>query len=162
MDFVWSPWRMEYIRREDPPDGCIFCDAPKHEDNAENLIVHRGKRSFVILNRYPYTSGHVMVIPFAHVSTMHDLPEETIMEMMSLTRTAMSVIEKVYHPDGFNFGANLGVEAGAGIANHVHFHIVPRWGGDTNFMTAISATRVLPEELCETYARIAAAWPTGA
>ena len=100
MDFVWSPWRMEYIRREDPPEGCIFCDAPKHEDNAENLIVHRGKNAFVILNRYPYTSGHVMVIPFAHVSTMLDLPEDTTTEMMALTRSAMRVLEKVYHPDG--------------------------------------------------------------
>jgi ATP adenylyltransferase len=159
MDFVWSPWRMEYIRREDPPDGCIFCDAPQHEDSVENLIVHRGKHAYVILNRYPYTSGHVMVIPFDHISTMDALPEETVSEMMSLTRTAMRVIAEIYNPEGFNFGANLGVVAGAGIANHIHFHIVPRWGGDTNFMTAISATRVLPEELGETYARISAAWP---
>ena len=150
---------MRYIRREDDSQGCIFCDAPKHEDNAENLIVHRGDLAYVILNRYPYTSGHVMVIPFAHASTLHDLDEKTLSEIMSLTRTAMRVIEKVYKPDGFNYGANLGVVAGAGIANHLHFHIVPRWGGDTNFMTSISTTRVLPEDLCETFEQLTAAWP---
>ena len=161
MDFVWSPWRMEYIRREDDPHGCIFCDAPKQDDNAENLIVHRGESAYVILNRYPYTSGHVMVIPYIHVSTMEELDNPTGLEIMNLTKTAMRVIKEIYKPDGFNFGANLGIVAGAGIANHIHFHIVPRWGGDTNFMTAVSGTRVLPESLCDTFERLRTAWPKG-
>ena len=159
MDFLWSPWRMKYIKRERTPDTCIFCKAVEHEDSSKNLIVKRGKLSFVILNRYPYTSGHVMVVPYAHVSTMDELEKNTLNEIMALIRESIRAIDEVYKPDGYNLGANLGSAAGAGIAGHMHFHVVPRWEGDTNFMTSVGKTRVLPEDLCETYDHLKDAWP---
>jgi ATP adenylyltransferase len=161
LDHIWSPWRMTYISRTKKEKGCIFCDATDKEDGVENLIVLRGQRSFVILNRYPYTSGHVMVVPYDHVSTLEELDGETVMECMALTKQAIQAIGKVYKPEGFNIGANLGAVAGAGITNHIHFHVVPRWGGDTNFMTAVGGTRVLPEDLCDTLSRLKEAWPKG-
>jgi ATP adenylyltransferase len=159
MDHIWSPWRMKYIGRQKAPRGCIFCNALGKVDGVENLIVMRGKLSFVILNRYPYTSGHLMVVPFTHASTMDELDDASLSEVMCLIRQAIAAINSVYKPEGFNIGANLGAVAGAGIANHIHFHVVPRWGGDTNFMTSVSGTRVLPEELCDTFQRIKLAWP---
>jgi ATP adenylyltransferase len=159
MDHIWSPWRMKYIGRQKTPRGCIFCSALKKEDGADNLIVTRGKLAFVILNRYPYTSGHLMVVPYTHVRTMEELDESSLSEVMILIRRAIATINSVYKPEGFNIGANLGTVAGAGIANHIHFHVVPRWGGDTNFMTSVSGTRVLPEDLGDTYQRLKDAWP---
>ena len=159
MKHIWSPWRMQYIRKHHTLKGCFFCNAIKMEDGAENLIVTRSKHAFVILNRYPYTSGHVMVVPFAHVSTLGELDNNTMLDVMMLTKQSMDAISKVYKPEGFNIGANLGAVAGAGIADHVHFHIVPRWGGDTNFMTAVGEARVLPEDLCDTLENLKKAWP---
>lgn len=159
MDFIWSPWRMKYIRRKRTPDGCIFCDALNKEDGSENLIVKRGKLAFAMLNRFPYTSGHVMVVPFAHISTIDELEEKTLAEVMAFIRKAIQAIDDVYKPEGYNIGANLGSAAGAGIANHMHLHVVPRWEGDTNFMTSVGKTRVLPEDLCETYDNLKDAWP---
>jgi ATP adenylyltransferase len=124
----------------------------------ENLIVFRGPRAFVILNRYPYTSGHLLVVANSHQPSIEDLDIEIRSEMMELATVCMRVIRKVYQPEAFNLGANIGEAAGAGIAGHVHLHVVPRWGGDTNFMSALAETRVLPEELSETYQRICAAW----
>jgi len=159
MDHIWSPWRMKYIGRQKTPRGCIFCKAIGRADGVENLIVKRGALAFVILNRYPYTSGHVMVVPYKHASTMEDLDDASLAEVMCLVRQAITAINAVYKPEGFNIGANLGAVAGAGITNHIHFHVVPRWGGDTNFMTSVSGTRVLPEEMCDTYQRLKDAWP---
>lgn len=145
---------MEYIENSTREDGCIFCDAQEKEDSAENLIAFRGKRAYVILNRYPYTSGHLMVIPFAHKANFEELDPPTRAEMMELTTQCMTVLRKIYNPEAFNMGANIGEAAGAGIKEHVHIHIVPRWVGDTNFMSAVGETRVLPESLESTYERV--------
>ena len=159
MNHLWSPWRMKYIRRQKTPKGCVFCDAVQKEDGESNLIVARGKCAFVILNRYPYTSGHIMIVPLEHIGSFEKMDEETSAEVMRLIRQGITTLDKVYKPDGYNMGANLGASAGAGIANHVHFHLVPRWDGDTNFMTSIGETRVLPEDLSETFKQIKDAWP---
>ncbi len=159
MEHIWSPWRMKYIRDPQAPAGCIFCNAIKKEDGAENLIVKRGRHAFVILNRYPYTSGHVMVVPYKHVGTLAELENEETADIMALIQQSIEVINAVYKPEGYNIGANLGAVAGAGVAEHVHFHVVPRWAGDTNFMTSVAESRVLPEDLCETLARLKDAWP---
>ena len=144
---------MEYIENS-KEDGCIFCNAPQKEDGAENLIAFRGKHVYVILNRYPYTSGHLMVVPFQHEATLEGLDPQTRSEMMELTTRCMTVLRKVYNPQAFNVGANIGEAAGAGIKEHVHIHIVPRWAGDTNFMSAVGETRVLPELLEQTWQRV--------
>jgi ATP adenylyltransferase len=149
---------MQYIQNGNPISGCVFCEAAKLSDGMDNLIVHRGRLAFVILNRYPYTSGHVMVVPFEHRPTYEELPAETRAEMMELLSQATTVLRKVYKPGGFNVGANLGNVAGAGIADHVHFHIVPRWAGDTNFMSTVGDVRVIPEDLADTYRRITECW----
>ncbi|MCD6576925.1 MAG: HIT domain-containing protein [Anaerolineaceae bacterium] len=159
MKHLWSPWRMKYIRRKKAPKGCVFCSAAQQEDSEDNLIVARGEHAFVILNRYPYTSGHIMIVPFDHVDTFNKMDKETCAEIMSLIRQGISVLDHVYQPDGYNMGANLGASAGAGITNHIHFHLVPRWGGDTNYMTSIGNARVLPEDLSETFRRLKDAWP---
>ncbi len=144
---------MEYIENS-KEDGCIFCNAQQQEDSAENLIAFRGERAYVILNRYPYTSGHLMVVPFDHKPNLEELDPQTRAEMMELTTRCMTVLGKVYRPQAFNMGANIGEAAGAGVKSHVHLHIVPRWAGDTNFMSAVGGTRVLPELLEQTYQRI--------
>lgn len=128
------------------------------QDDAHNMVLHRAKRSFVILNAYPYTNGHLMVVPNDHMPSIEDLERDTRAEMMELVSQAMTVLRSVYHPEAFNVGANIGAAAGAGIAAHVHIHVLPRWAGDTNFMSTIGQTRVLPEELPETYLRLRAAW----
>jgi ATP adenylyltransferase len=145
---------MEYIENNNKVDGCIFCIAQEKEDSAENLIVHRGERAYVILNRYPYTSGHLMVVPFDHKATLEELDPRTRAEMMELTTQCMTLLRKVYNPQAFNMGANIGEAAGAGVKEHVHIHIVPRWRGDTNFMSTLGVSRVLPELLEDTYQRI--------
>lgn len=145
---------MEYIENNDKEDGCVFCIAQAMEDGAENLIAYRGERAYVILNRYPYTSGHIMVNPFQHMPTLEDLDTETRAEMMELTSQCTTVLRSIYNPQGFNVGVNIGEAAGAGVLGHVHIHIVPRWAGDTNFMSTLGQTRVLPEVLEDTYERI--------
>jgi len=145
---------MEYIENPDKEEGCVFCNAQAIEDSAENLIAHRGERSYVILNRYPYTSGHLMVIPFVHVSNLEELDAETRTEMMELTSRCTTVLRNIYRPQGFNVGVNIGEAAGAGVLGHVHIHIVPRWKGDTNFMSSVGQTRILPERLEDTYLRV--------
>jgi ATP adenylyltransferase len=154
MNRLWSPWRMKYIENGEQEEGCIFCNAQAKEDSEANLIAFRGQRAFVILNLYPYTSGHLMVIPFEHVATFEELTSATRSEMMELTSQCMLVLRKTYHPQGFNMGANIGEAAGAGVPGHVHIHIVPRWGGDTNFMSTLGETRVLPESIEVTYRRV--------
>jgi ATP adenylyltransferase len=154
MNHLWSPWRMKYIESHEKEEGCVFCNAHAKEDGAANLIVSRGEHAFVILNRYPYTSGHLMVIPFEHAATLEELASTTRAEMMELTSQCTTVLRKTYNPQGFNVGVNIGEAAGAGVPGHVHIHIVPRWGGDTNFMSAVGETRVLPEALEDTYKRV--------
>jgi len=145
---------MEYIDNPDKEEGCVFCNAQAKADDAENLIAYRGERAYVILNRYPYTSGHLMAIPFEHVSNLEELDPETRAEMMELTSQCTTILRNIYRPQGFNVGVNIGEAAGAGVLGHVHIHIVPRWKGDTNFMTSVGETRVLPEALESTYARV--------
>ena len=154
MNHIWSPWRMEYIENSTRENGCIFCNAQEKEDGAENLIAFRGTRAYVILNRYPYTSGHLMVAPFEHKPNLEEIDAQTRAEMMELTARCMSVLRKIYHPEAFNMGANIGEAAGAGVKHHVHIHIVPRWAGDTNFMSTVGGIRVLPEALETTYERV--------
>lgn len=158
MKQIWSPWRMNYIMKHEHKDACIFCDALGIGDGLDNLVAYRGSYAYAILNRYPYTSGHLMVVPNAHQPSMEDLNMETRSEIMELITDSVKVLRGVYNPEGFNIGTNIGGAAGAGIAGHVHFHIVPRWGGDTNFMTTTGMVRVLPEELSQTYDRITSAW----
>lgn len=158
MRFIFSPWRMKYIQNHRPGRDCVFCEALSREDGPENLILYRGKQCFVILNRFPYTSGHLMVLPYEHTSNFEELNESARHEIMDLLSRASAVLRAVYHPNGMNIGANLGVAAGAGVADHLHFHIVPRWSGDTNFMSTVGGTRVLPETLEETYQRMKKAW----
>jgi ATP adenylyltransferase len=152
---------MEYIENSTKEDGCIFCNAQEKEDSPENLIAFRGERAYVILNRYPYTSGHLMVVPFAHQAHLEDLDPQTRAEMMELVTGCILALRKVYHPEAFNVGANIGESAGAGVKSHVHIHIVPRWGGDTNFMTVVGDVRVLPESLERTYRRVRDAFSHG-
>ena len=158
LDHLWSPWRMEYIESDKTKDGCVFCIELSKSDGPENLIVYRGKRCFVILNRFPYTSGHIMVVPLDHRPSLDQLDEETRAEMMELTSRALQVLQKAYRPQGFNIGINIGAAAGAGILDHIHVHVVPRWGGDTNFMSTLAQTRVLPEMLDVTYERVRRGW----
>jgi len=158
MDYLWSPWRMHYINNKAEEPQCVFCYAVKQSQDAEYLILHRGQNAFVMLNRFPYTSGHLMVLPYDHQPSYEDLTAETRAEMMELINTATKVLRKVYNPNAFNLGANIGEDAGAGIAPHFHFHIVPRWRGDSNFMSVTSNTRVLPEDLQVSYQRLKEAW----
>ncbi len=154
MEHIWSPWRIEYIRKE-KEDFCIFCKKPKENRDRENYILYRGKKNFVILNSYPYNPGHLMVAPYRHIANLEELTEEELLEHFQLVSRSIALVKKVFHPSGFNIGINLGKVAGAGIEDHVHTHIVPRWEGDTNFLPVISETRVIPEALAETYARLA-------
>lgn len=158
MNHLFSPWRMKYVTSEKTRDGCILCSVLKMEDGPENLIVHRGKHAFVIVNRYPYTSGHLMVVPYVHKSTLDELDEAVRAELMELTSRGTRILQELYHPQGFNVGINLGEAGGAGIEQHIHIHMVPRWFGDTNFMTAVGETRVVPEALEETWRRVTEAW----
>jgi ATP adenylyltransferase len=158
MKHLWSPWRMTYIQNHQHDDNCVFCDEPIQLDCADNLIVFRGKRAFVILNRYPYTSGHLMIVPFDHQPSLELLDAETRAELMELGSQSIRVLQAEYAPQGFNLGINIGEVAGAGILGHVHLHVVPRWKGDTNFMSTLGDTRVLPETLEDTWRRIKTAW----
>ena len=158
MNFIWSPWRMEYIQPNIQHENCILCELTQQPDNAENLIMYRGQRVFIMLNRYTYTSGHLMVVPFEHKPSLDDLDRETSIEIMELTQKSIRLLRSVYQPQGFNVGVNIGEAAGAGIVGHIHLHVVPRWLGDTNFMSTLATTRVLPESLVETYRRLKEAW----
>ena len=150
---LWAPWRMEYI--EGPkPDECIFCAKPASGDDEAAHIVHRGDRCFVMLNTYPYNNGHLMISPYEHVGSIEGLDEPTLLELMQLAQGALAALREVYGPEGFNLGINQGKVAGAGVEDHAHLHIVPRWGADTNFMPVIGSTRVLPQSLADSYAAL--------
>ena len=156
MDFLFTPWRYAFVTSAHKAAGCLFCDLQGPQDDEKKLIVHRDKHCFVILNAYPYTSGHVMVVPYQHVDQLQLLPESAAQEMMSLTRKLEGILRELYHPEGLNLGMNLGKAAGAGIADHIHMHVLPRWVADANFISVIGETRVLPEDLATTYERIKA------
>jgi ATP adenylyltransferase len=152
---LWTPWRMAYIRQgDDKPSGCIFCDLPARGDDPRNHILGRGEQVFAMLNAFPYNPGHLMVAPFRHVGAYGDLTGEELSETMAMAGTAIAALSDESSPHGFNLGMNLGQVAGAGIADHVHLHLVPRWGGDTNFMPIVGQTKVLPELLDETYQKL--------
>ena len=153
MDYLWTPWRYAYVSGAAPVTGCIFCNAPKETDEKAR-IVYRGVQCYVILNTFPYTSGHAMIVPYAHLDELSKLPPDTALEMMTLTQRMEVVLRDLYHPDGINLGMNLGKAAGAGVAGHVHMHILPRWIADANFVSVIGETRVLPEALEVTWERI--------
>jgi len=153
MDYLWTPWRYAYIAGIDKPKGCIFCDLPKLDD-AQSRIVHRGQNCYIILNTYPYTPGHVMIVPFAHLDELHKLPAHTAHEMIDLTQRMETVLRALYKPDGVNLGMNIGAAAGAGIAGHIHMHVLPRWVADANFVSVVGETRVLPETLDITWERM--------
>ena len=158
MDFIWSPWRYDYIASHgERRPACVFCIGEDSGRDAERLVVLRAAHNFIILNLFPYTSGHLMIAPYAHSNTITGADREQLAEMMELSQRAVGALQKVYRPDGFNLGMNLGEAAGAGIREHFHFHIVPRWTGDANFMSITGETRVLPEELAKTYERVKAA-----
>ncbi len=155
MDYLWSPWRYSYVSAASTPrDECIFCVKAAEDKDAGNYIVCRAARNFVLLNLYPYTTGHLMVAPYEHVATLEEAPEETVTEMMLLTRQATRHLREIYRPEGLNLGMNLGECAGAGVAGHMHMHVLPRWTGDTSFMTVIGETRVMPEDLAQTYDKL--------
>ncbi|MFN2499376.1 MAG: HIT domain-containing protein [Pyrinomonadaceae bacterium] len=157
MDRLWSPWRSEYIASAGDVDEtvCIFCKLRDEPDDDEaNFVVHRGAHNFVVLNLYPYVSGHLLIVPYQHVGLLDGAAKATTDDLMDLTKKAQTALREVYQPDGFNVGMNLGKAAGAGIANHIHIHILPRWVGDSNFMALIGETRVLPEDLSTTYEKL--------
>ena len=153
---LWTPWRMAFIQGE-KPTGCIFCTKLKENRDRANYILYRGQHNFIILNAYPYTSGHLMIVPFAHVPSLEDLGAAVTAEMMELTKRSLAALRKAEKPEGFNVGMNIGQAAGAGIADHVHLHVVPRWAGDNNFMPVIGNARLLPEVLESTYDKLIAA-----
>jgi len=158
VDYLWTPWRYQYITSTGGGGECVFCAAARGDNDRAALVAHRASRNFVILNRYPYTNGHVMIVPHRHAPTLEGLDEETLAEMMLLARDAERHLRALYRPDGVNMGLNIGRSAGAGIAEHVHMHVLPRWTGDTNFMTVTGETRVLPETLEVTWERLRAAF----
>lgn len=156
MDKLWAPWRMEYIQDIDQRDeGCIFCAKPDEDNDRENLILSRGEKNFIIMNKYPYNNGHLMVVPYEHCSDSSEIDDAVALEMWQLTNTCKAVLTKAFHPDGFNIGMNIGRTAGAGIDQHIHMHIVPRWSGDTNFMPVIGETKVISQGLLEAYDKLA-------
>lgn len=157
---LWAPWRLKYIEADSgrPKDaGCIFVELPNQDNDEENLILHRGEHAFVIMNRYPYTNGHLMVAPYRHTADLGELSDAELLEIHQLVVKCTQWITRAYRPQGFNVGVNLGAAAGAGIPDHVHWHIVPRWSGDTNFMTTVGDVRVMPQSLAESYSRLMSA-----
>jgi len=156
LERLWSPWRSEYIASGDAnSEGCVFCVIKEARDRDEtNFVLYRGSFSFIVLNIYPYTTGHLLIVPLDHVGELESAPKETTDEMMDLTKRSQRVLRDAYKPSGFNIGMNLGRVAGAGISDHIHIHVLPRWTGDTNFMSTVGQTRVISEELTTTYRKL--------
>jgi ATP adenylyltransferase len=165
MERLYAPWRMAYVDQPDKdaapssPTGCIFCDKAAQSDDTGNLIVYRGVSAFVLLNLFPYNNGHVMVAPYRHTASLDDLDDAATLEMLTLAKEAQAALQAAFHPEGYNLGMNLGKAAGAGIADHLHLHIVPRWNGDTNFMPVLGEVKVLPDALQSSADKIRNAWP---
>ncbi len=162
MERLYAPWRMAYIEQPEKPKagstGCVFCDAAASADDVQNLIVHRGASAFVLLNKFPYSNGHLLVVPYRHTANLTDLDDAATLELLTLAKTAQAALTQAMHPEGFNLGMNLGVAAGAGIADHLHLHVVPRWDGDTNFMPVISDVKVMPDALEHSCLLLREAW----
>ncbi len=158
MDHLWSPWRYRYVTTQSKQQGCIFCSMLQEDCDEQNLILHRDDDCFIVLNRYPYTSGHLMVVPNLHVSDLTECPDKALQDMILLAKKLEDQLRQVYRCAGLNMGFNIGECAGAGVAQHLHFHVLPRWHGDANFMTAVGETRVLPEDLETTYSRLKPFW----
>jgi ATP adenylyltransferase len=158
MERLWAPWRLEYIKSADEETGCVFCAAVAGDDE-DRLVVFRGARAIVLLNKFPYSSGHFMVAPNRHVGEFGDLQDEEVLELHRLASSGIGALAQIYAPQGYNVGWNLGRVAGAGVVDHVHLHVVPRWAGDTNFMPVLADVKVLPEHLAETRRRLAEIWP---
>jgi ATP adenylyltransferase len=155
MERLWAPWRMEYINSaREGEGGCIFCELPAEGDDEKNYILTRSDRAFVMLNKFPYNSGHLMIAPFRHVGEVEELEDDEALDLHHLLQKSLKALKEAMNPDGFNVGMNLGQVAGAGIPDHVHSHVVPRWSGDTNFMPMVAETKVLPELLQDTYSRL--------
>jgi ATP adenylyltransferase len=153
MKNLYSPWRINYILQE-KKDGCIFCQKPKANDDKTHLILKRGKYTYIVMNLYPYNNAHLMVVPYRHIAELSELNDAELLEMSKMVQLSEKVLKRVYKPDGFNIGMNLGEVAGAGVAGHLHIHIVPRWLGDTNFISTIGKTRVIPERMEDTYNKL--------
>jgi ATP adenylyltransferase len=159
MDYLFSPWRYQYVTKPQVDLPCVFCHhAATPEDDEKNLVVHRARYNFIMLNLYPYTTGHVMIAPYEHVASLEAASEQALQEMMLLARSTERHLREIYKPLGGNLGMNLGESAGAGIASHIHLHVLPRWSGDTSFITVLAETRVLPEALAETWRKLSAAF----
>ena len=158
MKNLWAPWRLEYVQNADAIEGCIFCIAAAGDDE-DHLDVHRGERAFVLLNKFPYASGHLMVAPYRHGTNFPDLDDAEALEVHRLATQGIAALAGAYRPDGYNLGWNIGRIAGAGIVDHGHLHVVPRWAGDTNFVPVLADVRVIPEHLVETRRKLAAGWP---
>lgn len=156
MKRLWAPWRIKYIEQNSKvkETACIFCEKPKENKDRDNLILFRGERSFIIMNIYPYNSGHLMIAPYNHLDSLEKLMDEELLDVLKMTKLSMQVLREVFSPNGFNLGMNIGKAAGAGIEEHVHLHIVPRWNGDTNFMPIIGDTKVMPEDLNSIYDKL--------
>ena len=159
MERLWAPWRLEYVQNADKQDGCIFCAAAASDDDEGQLVVHRGEHAFVLLNKFPYASGHLLVAPYRHGQNFGDLDDAEILEIHRLGAQGLEALAATYAPEGYNLGWNIGRIAGAGIPDHGHLHVVPRWGGDTNFMPVLADVKVIPEHLSATWAHLTAAWP---
>ena len=154
MDYLWTPWRFTYITQADQASGCVFCEKQAATDDERNYIVYRGRKNYILLNVYPYTVGHLMIVPYRHIATLEESGRDEMLEMMELTCRAEAALRKTYRPHGMNLGMNIGKSAGAGVAGHIHMHVLPRWDADANFMSVIGETRVLPEELPVTWAKL--------
>jgi ATP adenylyltransferase len=154
MDYLWTPWRYAYVTAAQKISGCIFCDLPKLGNDGQARIVSRGEHCYIVLNTYPYTPGHVMIVPFAHLDELQKLPSSAAHEMIDLSQKMEKVLRQLYTPDGVNLGMNIGKAAGAGVAGHIHMHALPRWVADANFVSVVGETRILPETLDLTYDRI--------
>ena len=154
MDRLWTPWRFEYIRNAEQATSCVFCQVLSEASDDRNLVLYRGRHAFVILNLFPYTSGHLLVVANRHLSFLRDAQPEELHEIIDLSRKCESALEREYHPQGYNMGFNFGRAAGAGVEHHLHMHVLPRWTGDSNFVSVIGETRVLPEELPATFQRL--------
>ena len=153
MKALWAPWRMEYILGKKEPE-CIFCSYPKKNNDRDNLILYRSAHNFVMMNKYPYNNGHIMVVPYIHTSTIDNLTDEVLLDFMKVTQYSLKCLKEAFRPEGFNIGINIGAVAGAGLEEHVHLHMVPRWAGDTSFMTVLGEIRVVPEHIHQTYDKL--------
>lgn len=154
MENIYAPWRKDFIEKKDKEEGCIFCKRKELEVSPESLVIYKGKLSFILLNKYPYNNGHIMIAPYSHIADFTKLTDEEILDLSLNIKLGIDILKKAYNPQGFNVGMNLGSVAGAGVADHLHWHIVPRWGGDTNFMPVVGKTKVLHEILSDTFNRL--------